>query len=558
MLKLLMVRNLALMEDVTVDFDNGLTVVTGETGAGKSMIVEAIATLCGSRMEDVLIRSGENVAEVTGIFQVTPSVVRQLEEAGIHADTEIIIRRKIERGKRQNAYINDQIVSLNLLKELSQQMIDLIGQYENQSLFSAKNHLMLLDAYAGVEHLKATYNNNYFTYVELKKKREQLLTAAKQRDEKIDYLKYQISEIEKANLKPTEEEKLNEEKKMLLSTEKRATLTSEMVTDLYEADGSAIEHLARVRKSLNELATYDTSLAELSKRFEDIFSSVDDIHRELSSYKSSIEFSQDRLDEVLERLEVLTKIKKKYGKTLDEIQDRLESMTKELTLIETHEQEMKKIDEQIVASLQTVDKQAQELSSHRHEASRSLTKRILHVLTQLGMKKAEFEIQITEKEIGEHGRDNVEFFISTNPGEELKPLRKIASGGEISRITLSLKTILSAVDKIPTIIFDEVDTGIGGSIAEAVGELLAQVSKQHQIVCITHLPQISIFADNHLLVEKEIKNKQTFTRITKLDSEKRKMEIARMLGGKKITRKTVEHAAEFMQKGRPHSARIRK
>lgn len=550
MLKLLMVRNLALMEDITIDFDDGLTVVTGETGAGKSMIVEAIATLCGSRMEDVLIRSGGNFAEVTGIFQVTPSIARQLEEAGIQADTEIIIRRKIERGKRQNAYINDQIVSLNLLKELSQEMIDLIGQYENQSLFSAKNHLVLLDAYAGVEPLKTKYSSNYITYVELKKKREHLLTAVKQRDEKIDYLKYQISEIEKANLKSGEEEKLNEEKKMLLSTEKRATLTSEMVTHLYEAEGSAIEYLAKVKRSLDELVMYDTSLAQLSRRFESIFSSVDDIYRELSSYKSSIEFRQDRLDEVLERLEVLNKIKKKYGKTLNEIQNQLESITKELTLMESHEQEMKKINEQISALKQTIDKQAQELSLHRHKASRALTKKILQVLTQLGMKKAEFQIQITGKELGEHGRDDVEFFISTNPGEELKPLRKVASGGEISRITLSLKTILSAVDRIATIIFDEVDTGIGGSIAEAVGELLAKVSKQHQIICITHLPQISIFADNHILVEKEIKQKQTFTRITKLDSEKRKMEIARMLGGKRITRKTVEHAAEFMQKGR--------
>lgn len=550
MLKLLKVKNLALMEDITVDFEDGLTTVTGETGAGKSMIVEAIATLCGSRMEDVLIRSGKDAAEVTGIFQIPPSVRERLKNTGIETDTEIIIRRKIERGKRQNAYINDQIVSINLLKRIAQDMIDLIGQYENQSLFSAKNHLMLLDSFAGVDEQKATYRDHYNIYTELKKKLEQLQAAVVQRDERIGYLQYQISEIEKSNLKPGEEERLEEEKKMLSSTEKRATLTSDMVAHLYDAEGSAVEHLAKVKRSLDELASYDKSLEKMRKRFENVLSSVDDIYRELSSYASSIEFSQDRLDEVIERLDMIGRLKKKFGKTFKEIQQYLANMKKELTQIESHDQEIAKNREQIAAIKGTITKQAAELSSRRHKAATLLTKKILAELIHLGMKKAQFKIQITEKSLDVSGVDDVEFYISTNPGEELKPLRKVASGGEISRITLSLKTILSAVDKIPTMIFDEVDTGIGGSIAEAVGELLAKVSQQHQIICITHLPQISIFADNHMLVEKEIKGTQTFTKISKLDKEKRKMEIARMLGGKKITQKTVEHAAEFLQKGR--------
>jgi DNA repair protein RecN (Recombination protein N) len=550
MLRLLRVKNLALMEDVTVDFENGFTAVTGETGAGKSMIVEAVATLCGNRMEDVLIRSGKDAAEVTGIFQIPPAVRERLKETGIEVDTEIVVRRKIERGKRQNAYINDQIVSISLLKEITQDMVDLIGQYENQSLFSPKNHLTLLDSFAGVDNEKAVYRRDYNTYVELKKKLEQLQAAVVQRVERIDYLRYQINEIEKLNLTSGEEECLEEEKKMLLSTEKRASLTSDMIMHLYDAEGAAIEHLSKAKRSLDELASYDTSLAKTRKRFENLLSSVDDIYRELSSYASSIEFSQERLDEVIERLDAIGRVKKKFGKTFEDIQQHLVDMKKELTQIESHDEAIAETRTQITTIEAVIQKQAAELSSHRRKAAASLTKKILGELVHLGMKKARFKIELTSRDLDESGADSVEFYISTNPGEELKPLRKVASGGEISRITLSLKTILSAVDKIPTLIFDEVDTGIGGSIAEAVGELLAKVSRHHQIICITHLPQISIFADNHMLVEKEIKGSQTFTKISKLDKDKRKMEIARMLGGKEITQKTVEHAAEFLQKGR--------
>lgn len=537
------------MEDLTIDFDNGLTVVTGETGAGKSMIVEAIATLSGSRMEDVLIRSGKNFAEVTGIFGAKSSVLKRLKKSGIEVDSDLIIRRKIERNKRQHAYINDQIVSLNLLKEVAQEMIDLIGQYENQSLFYAKNHLLLLDSFAGLDDLKVEYNKNYGEYRHLQTKLENLLETMRQKDEKMDYLKYQIAEIEKANLQPDEEEKLASEKELLLSSEKRSLLSTQIITSLYEADGSVIENLTKIKKLFDDLCNYDHNLNKMNERLEASISSIDDVYREISSYQSQIEFSQQRLDDVLDKLDVINKIKKKYGKTLQEINNFLGGIKKELMLIETQDEELNNIKERIVEVERKITSQAEELSIQRRKAAGTLRKRILELLLQLGMKKADFEIRLTNRDICENGKDDVEFYISTNPGEELKPLRKIASGGEVSRITLSLKTLLSSIDQIPTIIFDEVDTGISGRIAEAVGHLLAKVSKQHQIICITHLPQISVFADNHILVQKEIKDKETFTRIVKLDREMRKLEIARMLGGKEITEKTMEHAAEFLEKG---------
>lgn len=548
MLRSLKVKNFALMEDLTIDFEDRLTVVTGETGAGKSMIVEAIATLCGSRMDDVLIRSGKDFAEVTGIFEVGEVLKERLIRSGIEVDNDVIIRRKIERGKRQNAYINDSVVSLNLLKEVTQEMIDLIGQYENQSLFYPKNHLLLLDSFGGITDMRQAFTNMYDEYRVLQHKLSDLLEAVRQKDEKIDYLKYQIEEIEEAKLQPGEEETLVEEKNLLLTSERRSVLSAEITTHLYEAEGSVLENLSKVEKQLAELRALDPSLAILHERLDSLLSSVDDIYREMSSYHNNIDFSQQRLDDVVERLETINKIKKKYGKTIDEVHKYLATIKKEVALIETHDEELKRMKENLAETEKRMHKMAEEISQRRHAAAVSLRRKMLQLVSKLGMKKANFEVRFTNREISETGTDEAEFYISTNPGEELKPLRKIASGGEISRITLSLKTILSGVDKIPTIIFDEVDTGIGGRIAEAVGNLLAEVSNQHQIICITHLPQISVSANNHILVTKEIKGKETFTKVERIKGEMRKMEIARMLGGKKITKKTVDHAAEFLQK----------
>ena len=549
MLKLLKIRNFALMEELTIEFDKGLTVVTGETGTGKSMIVEAIATLCGSKMEEVLIRSNKDFAEVTGVFQAKENVIERLKRSGINVEDSIIIRRRIERGKRQNSYINDQIVSVNLLREIAHEMVDLIGQYENQSLFFAKNHLALLDAYAGLASEKNTYAKNYDKYRKAQKQLQVLLEKIREKDDRIDYLKYQIDEIEKADLKPGEEEELNAEKDLLISSEKRSLLSAEIISNLYEEENSLIERIAAVKKSFDELCNYDKSLASSNEKLDLITSSIDDIHRELSSYHSQIEFSQDRLDFVQDRLETINKIQKKYGKTLKEINNYLANLKKDLTIIETHDDEIKHLQEEIKNTEKVINEQVQHLTKKRKGAAVTLKQRILELLHHLGMKKARFEIRITDKALDETGRDHVEFFISTNPGEKLKPLRKIASGGEISRITLSLKTVLSEADKIPTIIFDEVDTGIGGRIAEAVGTLLAKTSKKHQIICVTHLPQISIFGENHILVQKEIKGKETFTSVAQIDGETRQLEIARMLGGKEITKKTMEHAAEFLRKG---------
>lgn len=548
MLRLLRVKDFALMEDVTLELECGLTVVTGETGAGKSMIVSAVASLCGTRIDDDVIRTGKKSAEITGIFDASPMIKERLKESGIEIENEVIIRRNIERGKRQSSYVNDRMVSLNFLRDIAQHMVDLIGQHENQSLFDKKNHLALLDSYAGLDVPARDYRSLYNDYRDLQKKLAMLMEQMEARDERIDYLRFQIDEIEKAGLQPNEEEELNLEKNLLLTSEKRALLTGEVREELYEQDGSVVEKLSRIKRSLDELAALDPQVGPNSDRIGEINADIDEVARAMSSYGDKIEFSQDRLDEVMGRLDTIGRMKKKYGKSVEEIQGYLKRMKDELVMIETRDEEIEKTKKEIGEKEQKVNEQSGLLSSKRHKAAIELRKEILKLLKQLGMERADFEIRLAAGDIGPQGMDDVEFYISTNPGEELKPLRKVASGGEISRITLCLKALLSDVDKIPTVIFDEVDIGIGGRIAEAVGGLLSRVSKDHQIVCITHLPQIPGFANNHLLVQKEIKGKTTYTQVTRLNDEERKFEIARMLGGKEITAKTLAHAGEILQR----------
>lgn len=548
MLRLLHAKNFGLIEDVALDLEPGLTVITGETGAGKSMIVSAVAALCGARMDDDTIRSGKKAAEITGVFDAKPSLRERLDGSGITVENEIIIRRSIERGKRQSSYVNDRMVSLSLLRDIAQEMVDLIGQHENQSLFDKRNHLALLDAYAGLEGLRSEYQRSYNEYRQLQGKLRMLLEQIEARDERIDLLRFQIDEIEKAGLQPKEEDDLAVERNLLLTSEKRALLANALLNELYEQDGSAVEKLSSIGKSLNELAALDSQLGACSGQIADVRSTLDEIYRLISSYQSKIEFSQERLDLVIGRLEMIRQMKKKYGKSIEEIGGYLNRMKDELFMIETRDEEIEKTKASIIGVEKNVSEQADDLSKRRRKAAVDLEKEILGLLKQLGMEKAAFRIRFTATEAGALGKDEVEFYISTNPGEDLKPLVRVASGGEISRITLCLKTILSDVDRIPTVIFDEVDIGIGGRIAEAVGDLLARVSKNHQIICVTHLPQIPVFADNHILVRKEIAGQTTNTRVAKLDEASRRMEIARMLGGREITVKTKEHAAEMLQK----------
>jgi len=551
MLKFLKVRNYALLEDLTLDFEPGLTVITGETGAGKSMIVEAIAALCGESIEEVAIRTGRDFTEITGIFEPAPQLREYLREIGLEAGDELIVRRRAERGRRQLAFVNDQAVSLSRLKEICRACVDLVGQYENLSLFFPKNHLLLLDSFAGLRDRREACRESFLALRARRAELQKLSAAAGVRDERVDLIRHEIAEIENAGLKPGEEEELNREKVRLASSERRASLSQELTAELYESENGAYGRLSRVRRILDELVRLDPDLKELEDQAETMLAAAEELNRRIAGYRDRIDFSETRLDEVMTRLDLIGRLKKKYGGSLERIAEYLAAARAELSAIENRDEEIEKSRAAAAAAEAATGRIADELSRRRRTAAKPLRRKILDVMARLGMEKADFEVRMGASELGETGRDEVEYFISTNPGEEPKPLRKIASGGEISRITLALKTILSEADEIPTIIFDEVDIGIGGRIAEAVGELLATVSRDHQIVCVTHLAPISVFARHHWRVSKRVKDRETTAEVTKLDDGEREREIARMIGGKEITRKTREHAAEILQKARP-------
>jgi DNA repair protein RecN (Recombination protein N) len=550
MLKYLKIKNYALLEDLTLDFEPGLTVITGETGSGKSMIVEAIAALCGEPIEEVAIRTGRDFTEISGIFEPAPPLKEYLREIGIDAGDELIVRRRAERGRRQLAFVNDQVVSLGRLKEICRTCVDLVGQYENLSLFFPRNHLYLLDAFAGLRDRRKAGRESFLALRDARAGLQKLSDAARVQDERVDLIRHEIAEIEKADLKSGEEDELNREKVRLASSERRASLSQELIAELYESESGAYGRLSRVRRILDELIQLDPDLKELQVQSETLVAAAEELNRRIASYRDRIDFSETRLDEVMVRLDLISRLKKKYGGSLERITEYLAAARTELASIENRDEEIRKLRATVVAAEEAANRIADELTRRRRTAAKSLRKKILEALARLGMEKADFEIRIGGGELGETGRDEVEYFISTNPGEELKPLRKIASGGEISRITLALKTILSEADEIPTIIFDEVDIGIGGRIAEAVGELLATVSRDHQIICVTHLAPISVFAQHHWRVSKHVKGRETTAVVTKLDDREREQEIARMIGGKEITRKTREHAAEILQKVR--------
>lgn len=552
MLRFLRVKNFALMNELALNFEKGLTVITGETGAGKSMIVEAIAALCGERIDEISIRTGQDYAEITGVFEPNAEVIRLLEKHNIEIGEDIIIRRRIERGKRQYAYVNDQIVSLPRLKEITQGLIDLVGQYENQSLFNVSSHLKLLDRFAEVEELLGEYRKIFDEHCHCLNMLNGLENLQKEKVQRLESLRFEIDEIEKAQLKLNEEESLNEEKNLLQTSEKRARLIDEIIPLLYEAEFSVYENLASTLRRIDEMCTLDAKpiMQNIRSILNTGMSNIEEVYRQLIDYREHIDFSQDRFEEVMARLDLIARLKKKYNRDIQGMINYLQNAKLEIDKLERTDIEI----EELRVRLQTLSEKLKvltdELSRKRKKKAKIMEKEIVEILGRLGMEKAQFQIRFSNKPFDETGCDEVEFYISTNPGEEIKPLNRVGSGGEISRMTLGLKTILTDADRIPTIIFDEVDTGIGGRIAEAVGELLFMVSKNHQVICITHLPQISIFADNHILVKKETKRETTFVSVLKLDEKMRKMEIARMLGGKDITEKTVEHAEEILQKRR--------
>lgn len=564
MLKNLRIKNYALVDDLEVEFQPGLNVITGATGAGKSIIVGAVNLILGERAQSDVVRTGFETAIIEGVFELTEDGDFQnlLSELGlILQDRSLIIRREISSKGQSKCYVNDRLVTLASLKSIGDKLADLHGQHEHQSLLNAERHIEYLDHYGDSGEVLSRVSETYHFLGKKQKEMKDLRNNKKLDEERRKLYEFQAQEIDKANLSPDDEEKLNQERKVLENVEILFELSSNLYQQLYESEASILERVTLLSKELKKGSQIDSRLRETDESLESCIVKLQDISRFMEDYKGRLEFDPEKLEMLRERLNLINALKRKYGKSIEEILTYKEQIKKELERIENKDEIIGSLEKEINGLSQTLQKECCLLSQKRRAKASDLSKRIQKALTDLGMEKTRFEIKITQREdedglteldgkkycVSEKGMDEVEFFISPNPGEELKPLTRIASGGEISRIMLALKSILAKTDRVESMIFDEIDVGIGGEVASAVGKSLKNLASSHQVIVITHLQQIASHADHHFKVFKENTKGRTVTRIKNLDKNDRIKEIARMISGDKTSRLTLRQAEEMIK-----------
>jgi DNA repair protein RecN (Recombination protein N) len=565
MLKELSIKNFAIIDQIRVEFAPGLNVFTGETGAGKSIVVDALNLALGERASADLIRTGCQEAVVEAAFELngrgTAEITAMLSEQGIEVNPgeDLIVRRVLSSSGKNKVYINGSLANLNTLTALGASLADIHGQHEHQSLLSLEHQMELLDSFGGLSELRDVLAEAYHRLQDVRKELALLESGERDRAQREDMLRFQKNEIEEAMLKPGEDRELANEQKLLTNSEKIAGLSHAAVDGLYASENSVLTALKKAINNLRDIAAIDSRLAPVLELCEAGRAQIEEASREVSVYAGRVEFDPDRLEQIGDRLDLLQKLKKKYGSTIDEIIEFGKNASAALERMERSTEEIERLRKEIQLIKSGLTTKAQELTKKRDAASRALEKKIEAELAQLGMKKTTFTVTITQEpgqdtldghKLGPRGADRVEFLISPNPGEEPKPLVKIASGGELSRIMLALKTILVEGDSIPTLVFDEVDAGIGGAVAEEVGKKLKSVATKRQVFCITHLPQIASMATSHYGVSKFVKKDRTSTEVRLLDKKERVDEVARMLGGKIITEATLKHAQEMIERGR--------
>ncbi len=564
MLQILRIKNFAIVEDLEVEFFSGLNILTGATGAGKSIIIGALNLALGERASQEMIRTGADSAIVEAVFEINSRnlIKTNLAESGILCtEGQLIIRREISSKGSGKCFLNDRLVTLANLKSVGDQLADLHGQHEHQSLLDSKEHLTYLDNYAETGDLLARVGDSYFRLKKKLEELEELKRIDKISREKSELYQFQLNEITRAGLSAEEEEQLSTEKKILENSEALFKIASMVFQELYDIDGSIIERLSLTKKELEKGGEYDPKLKEHIENLDSAILQLNDSSRFLQGYKDNLNFDPEKLERIRERLNLINSLKKKYGQSIQEVLNYADKIKADLERIENRDELIQKTEKEIEDLKKVLKTDSVLLSDKRKEKGWELSKKIKKELSFLGMERCDFEVGISRREeengsleingkryyVDEKGIDQIEFYVSPNPGEELKPLAKIASGGEISRIMLALKSVLAKSDQIPTMIFDEVDVGIGGEVAEAVGKRMKTLSSTHQIICITHLQQIASQADHHFKVYKEVMKNRTITRIKLLSREERIKEIARMIGGKKISDLSLEHAAEMIE-----------
>lgn len=552
MLQELSIKDFAIIDEIQISFQPKMTVLTGETGAGKSIIIDALGLLAGGRGSTEFIRKGEKKAVIQGLFTLPreANTYNILEEYGIDSeDGQIILQRDLYRGGRNICRINGMMVNLATLRKIGETLIDIHGQNEHQELMKPENHIDLLDEYdKKTSELRNQYQVVYQNYRKLKLSMEKKEADEKAWAQRLDMLNFQVKEIEEAGLKINEEDELVEEKNKLDNFQ---AIHDALELSYQILSGEKIDVVGNLGNAMNELSDVSDlseNLQEINTKISDAFYSLEDAARDISDELDSMEWNGERLNEIEERLELIHQLKRKYGDTIEDILHYHSRIVKELREMENAEQNSEKQERQLSEALEKVKELVIKLSKQRKKSAKKLEKMIHEQLSALYMDKAVFEVKfLNNSKLYSKGIDKVEFYIQTNPGEEMGPLAKIASGGELSRIMLALKTIFSQKMGVTSIIFDEVDTGVSGRVAQAIAEKISQISNNSQVLCITHLPQVAAIADNHYYISKSVNDGRTETSLKELDEKQKIREIARMLSGSEITELTLKHAEELIK-----------
>ncbi|TSA55260.1 MAG: DNA repair protein RecN [Planctomycetaceae bacterium] len=555
MLTELNIKNFAIIDELEVSLTGGLNVITGETGAGKSIIIGAVGLLLGERASSDLIRSSAETATVEALFDISDKehLKEALRKSGFYDGNELVVKRIVARSGKNRVYINGNLSTLNMLSTLAESLVNISGQHEHQIILNAENHIDILDESGDILSLRSEFTNLYDEYQNLKSRLAELESLNRESEKRQEFLRFQLKEIEDAGIKVGEDLSLSREKNILSNAKRLAEYAAESYETLYGKGGSILEELGGTIKNIKEIKKIDPDMKVSEQGLDSIFFSLEDIAFTLRDYLKDISFEPARLEEIEDRLEYLGRLKRKYGKTLEEVLETKKGVEEELNHISSLEEDIKIISEQIFSKEAFLLEKGKVLSQRRHEVAEVLKEALEGEIHALGMANTRFEVSFdktVEDKIGSKGIDIVEFYLSTNVGEELKPLNRIASGGELSRIVLAMKKVLAGTGAVDTIIFDEVDSGIGGAMAGVVGRKLQEVSKRHQVICITHLPQIACFGDSHFLVSKRVSGERTNTQISVLSESDRLNEITRMLSGLKMTEKTREHAREMLKASR--------
>ena len=565
MLKSLLIKDYALIENIEVNFERGLNIITGETGAGKSILIDAMGLLLGERASTEEVRKGSDKSIVEGIFDAVGNKKIKILCDGNEIDfnDELIVRREVSLKGTNRCFLNDTPVTLNLIKEVGNLLVDLHGQHEHQSLLRTETHIEMLDSFANLESDLDEYKISYHNLTELLKELRELLEKETLLKEKKELYQFQINEIDLVSPLPDEEEKLLQELQILENSEKLLKLASDIYAALYEDENSIQDQLGSIKNKITEIERIDKSFSESHSNFESAVALLNEISSFVRNYKEKVELEPEHLEEVRERLGSIVLLKKKYGGSVKAVIDYRKKIGSEFDLAENFSQRISALQKQIDSLRKECGTKAKELSLKRKSASKKIEKEIKESLKYLGISDGQFQVKIQNEtaqkdtelfivsdgknfRAGSNGFDEVEFFISTNLGEDPKPLVKVASGGEISRIMLALKSILAKSDRLPILIFDEIDTGVSGRIAQKVGQVLKDLALVSQIIAITHLPQIAALADIHFAVEKKKISDRIVSSIRKLDGDKQVEEVAKLMSGETITEATLNGARELM------------